>query len=1275
MKHTIKNLKIFIIISVFLCEGYILPRQVKQQTPITPKQNPIICQDVTPALAIEKDQPIPKQEMLSHPSNQERFNDYLAKDQWNECILMGETSVPFLINLLVSNDWTMRQKAVDALVKIGSSSVLSLIEALSAKDSGVRWCAVSALGEIGDTRAIVPLIELLKDKRWYVQKKSVESLIKIGQDAIEPLVKYLDNEGSSTSCVSSTSCNRDVCLLVADALDRLNWKPDNETEQIRYYLAKNRFDKVAEIGQASIQPLICLLNNDCWLVHPQVINTLITIGTPSILPLLELLNEVAPSSKPPVLSAVSQRAAVVLSGIGKPAIGPLITALDNKNVQEHYIAFALGEIGDEKAIEPLISLLKTGQHKVQISAKEALIKIGTSSILYLVNLLGDKEDSVRIISAQALDELQWIPADDTQKAYYYLTKGQFDKAELLGTSATQPLINLLTNSNEINRQKAALILGNLNDKKAITSLTSALSDKNRQVQWNAACSLIRLQALNVQSIVNLLRDEDVNNRELAVTILCKLGDKKAVSLLINALNDKSLSVRWAAINSLGRLGDKMAIEPLIAMFKDEDEQYGQKRISQALVKIGSQTIEPLISGLNHFHYKIRAGAAFTLGELRDKNSVESLAMRIKDENNLVQTAAASALVKIGTVSIEYLIPILNDKDSYVRFISANCLTELGWQPQKSSTSDENSISIGSNTSEGSSTSGIGNIFDKGKTVEELMTALKDKDSSVVALAAQTLWEMGNKQGVEFLITSLQNEQWELAQEALSKIGTIAVEPLINICQNNDNSFIRASIASILGEINDKRASALLITLLNDPIWQVRAAASESLGRLKELSAVQKLITLLNDENPVQIKAIQALGRIGDTGAVQPLIDCLKQEDIQARVILSLSEIGDNRAIQEIIPFFKSNDLEVRCNAAIALGKMGEPQAIEVLITLLDEDNWFIQKNAAQSLLKIGQPAVPYLVKCLTHINKDVRILSVETLEKMNWKPLNSTDVIDYYIAKGQWDKLFEIGHPAVDSLIKILMDKDKEVRRHVILILNEIRDAKAVKPLIAALKYKDTELETANTLVRIGKPAIEPLVSALLYEVPDIQRSSGDILIKMADERTIDLLIASMVNQETSTLTLNVIINSVKANNLLLPSLVQALKNENSNIRLKVANILEELDWKPSTKEQECAYYLAVRDWNQCKRFGDLAIQPLTRFLTTDRDVYIRQNAVLLLGEIGGAQVIAPLILALRDEDIQKQAVNSLIKVGSLSIEPLKQAINDKDWTVKWSVDFVLKMI
>ena len=115
---------------------------------------------------------------LGQPSDAKSINKYILNLTNKDAKLRGEAAwalgksgdaravVP-LIQALKDSDSDVQQWAVLGLAKVGNSSVEPLIDALNVSDESInqsftRWEAAAALGLIKDTRAVEPLIRVLK---------------------------------------------------------------------------------------------------------------------------------------------------------------------------------------------------------------------------------------------------------------------------------------------------------------------------------------------------------------------------------------------------------------------------------------------------------------------------------------------------------------------------------------------------------------------------------------------------------------------------------------------------------------------------------------------------------------------------------------------------------------------------------------------------------------------------------------------------------------------------------------------------------------------------------------------------------------------------------------------------------------------------------------------------------------------------------------------------------------------------------------------------------
>ena len=147
--------------------------------------------------------------------------------------------------------------------------------------------------------------------------------------------------------------------------------------------------------------------------------------------------------------------------------------------------------------------------------------------------------------------------------------------------------------------------------------------------------------------------------------------------------------------------------------------------------------------------------------------------------------------------------------------------------------------------------------------------------------------------------------------------------------------------------------------------------------------------------------------------------------------------------------------------------------------------------------------IDILVNALKNEESGVRREAAEALGKQGWEPGDNTEKIDYLIAKQKWDELVKMGKPAVDPLINALKDKDSGIQGRAAEILGKIKDHRAIESLITALKDKDSGVQgrAAEALGEIGKPdAVEPLITALKDKDPSVRWEAAEALGEITEQ-------------------------------------------------------------------------------------------------------------------------------------------------------------------------------
>ena len=196
------------------------------------------------------------------------------------------------------------------------------------------------------------------------------------------------------------------------------------------------------------------------------------------------------------------------------------------------------------------------------------------------------------------------------------------------------------------------------------------------------------------------------------------------------------------------------------------------------------------------------------------------------------------------------------------------------------------------------------------------------------------------------------------------------------------------------------------------------------------------------------------------GAVLGLLDLVKTDDA-----LVLREAILNVLAQALL---NDNAESVRIHAAEALGKIEDARAVDPLTQALQDSNSAVRSTATQALGKIGKPAAESLIEALKNSDEDVRMYAAKGLGEIKdaraIKPL-----IEALRIQTRWggaegsaaQALTDIGEPAVEPLSLMLKDSDENVRLLATISLGDISDIRAVEPLIEALKDSNKKVQKA----------------------------------------------------------------------------------------------------------------------------------------------------------------------------------------------------------------------
>jgi HEAT repeat protein len=223
-------------------------------------------------------------------------------------------------------------------------------------------------------------------------------------------------------------------------------------------------------------------------------------------------------------------------------------------------------------------------------------------------------------------------------------------------------------------------------------------------------------------------------------------------------------------------------------------------------------------------------------------------------------------------------------------------------------------------------------------------------------------------------------------------------------------------------------------------------------------------------------------------------------------------------------------------------------------------------------------------------------------------------------------------------------------------------------------------IEARKALIKIGKPSIDPLISALKNRSVSVRRNAAFALGHLRDFQTADALLITLKDDSSEVRAAAAWaigeINDPKTTSLLESALAsegdywasskiaEALwKIDRSRA---VSCLIDTLKHKNPKIRQMAASQLKVHD--------AFAVQALIAALKDD-DPYVRGSAAASLSWIKDPTAVEPLISALGDRNwlVQKDAASALGKIrDSRAVRPLIQALKDSFWHVQWSAALAL---
>jgi HEAT repeat protein len=460
---------------------------------------------------------------------------WALKHNWEKCVQLGAVAVPPLLELLEDKDKQIQKEVIKSLGGIGDEAALNgLLDLLNRSDDEVRKVVLESLGNFKQAEAVNTLIRNLSENN--LSLTAVNALSRIGKPAVGALIQTLSVP------------DRKMRTLAAETLASLGWIPDTEINRSLYWIARQDWEKCAEVGQGAVDLLVGELNYEASCV--EATQALIKIGDPRIIkPILLAL--------PGKTNAIQRPMAEALGSMGSVVVEPLLAELNQGRIDLVPLIQALGESRDERAARPLTEFLKESYPvSVRDTTALALGKIGLPAVDPIFEVLRGEGVNPRAAG---------------------IALG------IAGINAEDRLIDALK-SKTYDAQVLVYALGKIPDEDSARAVLSTLlsSQYGQEIKNTAQEALFEIGEPAIRPIIDgYVRSPD--DEAIFSSMLIYFGPV-AVEPLVWSLGNSFFPKQIEAIvNVLGEIGDIRAVNPLMNLLKRNN--INTKPVNEALDKI------------------------------------------------------------------------------------------------------------------------------------------------------------------------------------------------------------------------------------------------------------------------------------------------------------------------------------------------------------------------------------------------------------------------------------------------------------------------------------------------------------------------------------------------------------------------------------------------------------------------------------------------------------------------------------------------------------------
>ncbi|WP_456404971.1 HEAT repeat domain-containing protein [Thiolapillus sp.] len=395
------------------------------------------------------------------------------------------------------------------------------------------------------------------------------------------------------------------------------------------------------------------------------------------------------------------------------------------------------------------------------------------------------------------------------------------------------LCKLVQTGDEADRCYAARTLGLLKDTASVETLIERLRDEDLDVAIDAAEALGNIgSAEAVPALIESLENDPSGEVcTMVATALGRIGAAEAIEPLLKICLERPEEMEWdddwdtwwdaqkAAVKALGKLKAEKAVDDLAALIDDETQQDMEPTLLNTLIRISEAGEDLVIERLRNqdrapIHRRRAAGA---LARSRSANATKALGRALTDPAADVRAEAALSLAKQNAASyLSALTLLLRDPEGEVRRAALKSITRLAQNHEHAADLEAS-----------------------------FQTMLTDPDPEVRAILYSILLPAVetaplSEQNFQDILAGANDSHAEAAAAACTLLGAngnpAALEKLLQIVEDtNGHPMVRREAATAVGKLGriSPRILATLEAAITDQQQVVRLSALAALMDLEK----------------------------------------------------------------------------------------------------------------------------------------------------------------------------------------------------------------------------------------------------------------------------------------------------------------------------------------------------------------------------------------------------------------------------------------------------------